>query len=146
MRSGESGLKSTVYVDFVVTDFLGGLQKTVHDRRLRPEVLDAQVTSRAVVLGARQPRYPHVLGLDEVRQHVLVTPALVSGVLPRVIVLPVAPDVEHGVQHAAAPDDFAAGPVGLVAVEAQARRLAGLGFVLPVDGCALQGRIQYRYV
>lgn len=99
-----------------------------------------------MILRIHEVRYPHVLGLDEVRQHVLVTPALIAGVLPRIVILPVAPDIEHGVKDTAAPDDFASGPARLVPVEAQARRITGLCFVLPINRRTLQGRIQQWYI
>jgi len=109
-------------------------------------MLHAQVSTCAVVLGIHELRYPHVLGLDEVRQHVLVTPALIAGVLPCVVVFPVAPDIEHGIQDTAAPNDFASGPARLVPVESQARRITGFCFVLPINRRALEGRIQQWYV
>lgn len=97
LRPSETRLSGTVYVDFVVTNFPGRFHKILHDWRLRPEVLHGQVTAPAVVLRFKQFRYAYVLGFYEVRQHVPVAPALVSGLVPRVIVPSVAPDVEHGV-------------------------------------------------
>lgn len=119
LRPREPRLTLAVYVHLVVTDFLCRFQKPVHDRRVRTKMFHAQVSAFAVILRVRELRYSHVLGLDKVRQHVLVAPTLVAGLVPCVVVLSVTSDVEHGVQNTAASDYFAAGPTRLIAIKTQ---------------------------
>ena len=69
-----------------------------------------------------------ILGLLEIREHVVVAPARVAEVAPVVVILAVAAHVEHAVHGAAAADDAAAGPGHLPPVHVSLRR----GFVAPI--------------
>lgn len=100
LRDHEPALVSAVDVAVLIAQLLAGGQERrgqwCPPRRLR----HGQVAAARVVRGTRQIRVSVVLGLEEVRQHVRVRPARVAGRRPRVVVLPVAAHVHHGVQHA----------------------------------------------
>ena len=61
-----------------------------------------------------QVRIAVVFRFDEVRQNVGVGPAVVAHGGPAVVIAPVAPNVQHVVQHRTAAQDFAARPVAPV--------------------------------
>ena len=66
-------------------------------RRIVSVFLDGEVSPLAVVRGVLEPGYPGVLALLEVRQDVVVGPALVAQRSPRVVIPPVPSDVQHPV-------------------------------------------------
>jgi len=76
-----------------------------------PLYLHGEVSSGVVIVGVGKVRVPVVLGLLEVVQHLVVAPAGVAVRLPHLVVLPVAPDVQHVVEDGRAAHDLASGPV-----------------------------------
>lgn len=73
-----------------------------------------------------------VLALLEVRQHLLERPSLVAVSSPSVVVPLVAPNVEHGVQHAGPSQDLSSSPAAPVLDHGLA---SGVGRLRPVKLC-----------
>ncbi len=91
------------------------------------QIAHVQRSTRAMQLGSAALL---VLRLLEVGKDVVKAPARITQVAPRVIVVAMAADVDHGVDRAAATQDLAAGPVELTI--AQLRLL--LGIERPIAG------------
>ena len=107
-------------------DLLAGVDERLDDRVHRPALAHAQRPADAVV-AVRAALV--VLGAPEVRQDVLVGPAVVAQRRPLVVVGRVAADVDHRVERARAAEDAAARQV--VAAEVEPR--LGLGEQRPVE-------------
>lgn len=150
LRDHEPVLMAPVDVAVLVAQLLAGRYERGGQRSAPRRLGHGQVTALAVVLfHPGQVRVPVVLGLDEVRQHVLVTPAVVAGRLPAVVVPAVAPHVHHGVEHARAAQHFAARPVAPVVHHGQAVRVVAgrrRRFVLPVHVGQLKVADERRHV
>lgn len=124
LRDHKSGLVLPVDVSVRVTrHFLAGLHERQHQRALPRRFLHGQQPAGPVVRrpGPGQVRVAVVLRLGEVLQYLAVAPSDVAHVAPPVVVVPVAPDVQHVVQHARTAQHFAPGPVAPAVLQAQAR-------------------------
>ena len=73
--------------------------------------LDSQISSGIVIVGVCEVRVPVVLGLLEVVQDLVVTPARIAIPLPCIVVFPIASHVQHVVQDRGSTHDFTARPV-----------------------------------
>ena len=80
-----------------------------------------------------QIRIPIVLGLLEVVERLVVAPAWIPHCLPLLVIVSIAPYVQHVVKDARAAEYFASGPVASPAIHRQAGPAIRLRLVLPVE-------------
>ena len=109
----------------------GGLHERFRQRVVMPPVRHRQRAAGAVILVFAALL---VLGLPEVRQHVLKAPAGIAALAPAVVILVLAAHIQQAVDRARAAEHFSARLKYLPAVQAR----FGLGLVHPVDGFFLE--------
>ena len=78
------------------------------------------------------------LALPEIRQDIVVAPAVAAHALPLVVVVAMAPHVQHGVQHRAAAQHLSRVPLGTPVRDAGHGVALRLDQVIPVVGRCLQ--------
>ncbi len=97
---------------------LGRRDESFADRMLESQIGDAQRTAGAVeCIGAALL----ILGLLEIRQHVVIAPAGIAELAPMIEILRLAADIDEAVDRARTAEDLAARPHDLPAIDAGIR-------------------------
>lgn len=115
------------------TKFFSPLQDCSGKWRVVWELWHCQKTSSAVVTPVHLIHLFVVLALQEVRQHLIVTPTFVAFGSPIIKVLPSSPDVHHAVHHRRTTQDLTPGPVAPPIRLPQTSLLLRLRHVSPID-------------
>src|SRR5438067_1238287 len=95
LSSHEAGLKFSIAIPYLVTHFRCRLQKIFANFVGESVFGNTLGSSSAVVTTFNIFRINVILGLDEVGQHMSVSPAFVPQGLPAVKIPPVTTDVQH---------------------------------------------------
>lgn len=108
--------------------------------------LNRQISTGTMIRTVPEIRIPIVLGLLKVVERLIVAPPRIAQLLPVIVVVPIAPNVQHIIQHARATQNLAPGPIAPAALHRQAGSAVRLGLVPPVELGELQIGRQRRDV
>ena len=107
----ETSLVLPVDIAVLVTHLLSGIDESRGQRCMPGRFLHCQVSTCRVVRRLRQVGILIVLRLFEIAQRLRRVPAGVALLLPQVVILSIAAEIQHVVEDARAADYLAPGPV-----------------------------------